>query len=156
MVIGIAAAAAAGAAGPWAYAPLAGWDVAALSYTGWLWLSAIAVMTAAQTATHAICEDPSRAATGVIAAVASLAAVGFILIQATSAKGAGQDLLAGVGVLNVARLIRAMIAGSPYRVHRRRDHRPPGRGTRRVAWTPRPVDHFKINNACARSRIQRR
>jgi uncharacterized membrane protein len=75
-----------------------------LSYTGGLWLSVIAVMTAAQTATHATCEDPSRAATGVVvvAAVASLAAVGFILIQATSAKGAGQDLLAGVGVLSVA------------------------------------------------------
>ena len=57
MVIGIAAAAASGAAGAWEYAPLAGWDVAALSYTGWLWLSVIAVMTAAQTATHATCED---------------------------------------------------------------------------------------------------
>ena len=105
LVIGIAAAAASGAAGSWEYAPLAGWDVAALSYTGWLWLSVVAVMTAAQTATHATCEDPSRAATGVIvvvAAVASLAAVGFILIQATSAKGAGQDLLAGAGVLSVA------------------------------------------------------
>ena len=105
LVIGIAAAGAVGAAGVWVYAPLAGWDVAALSYTGWLWLSVIAVMTAAQTATHATCEDPSRATTGaviVVAAVASLAAVGFILVQATSAKGSSQDLLASVGVLSVA------------------------------------------------------
>ena len=105
LVIGIAAAGAVGAAGAWVYAPLAGWDVAALSYTGWLWLSVIAVMTAAQTATHATSEDPSRATTGaviVVAAVASLAAVGFILVQATSAKGSSQDLLAGVGVLSVA------------------------------------------------------
>ena len=105
LVIGIAVAGAPGAAGAWAYAPLVGWDGAALSYTGWLWLSVIAVMTAAQTKTHATCEDPSRATTGAIiiaAAVASLAAVGFILIQATSAKGSSQDLLAGVGVLSVA------------------------------------------------------
>ena len=105
LVIGIAAAGAVGAAGAWVYAPLAGWDVAALSYTGWLWLSVIAVMTAAQTADHATCEDPSRATTGaviVVAAVASLAAVGFILVQATSAKGSSQDLLASVGVLSVA------------------------------------------------------
>jgi len=105
LVIGIAAAGAVGAAGAWVYAPLAGWDVAALSYTGWLWLSVIAVMTAAQTATDATSEDPSRATTGaviVVAAVASLAAVGFILVQATSAKGSSQDLLAGVGVLSVA------------------------------------------------------
>ena len=50
-------------------------------------------------------EDPSRATTGaviVVAAVASLAAVGFILVQATSTKGSSQDLLAGVGVLSVA------------------------------------------------------
>ena len=46
LVTGIAAAGAVGAAGAWVYAPLAGWDVAALSYTGWLWLSVIAVMTA--------------------------------------------------------------------------------------------------------------
>jgi uncharacterized membrane protein len=36
-----------------------------------------------------------------IAAVASLAAVGFILIKATSAQGASQDLLAGAGVGSV-------------------------------------------------------
>jgi uncharacterized membrane protein len=62
-------------------------------------------MSSAQTAAHATREDPGKAATDVIvpiAAVASLASVGFVLVQATSAKGVTQDLLAGVGVGSVA------------------------------------------------------
>ena len=38
----------------------------------------------------------------IVAAVASLAAVGGVLIQAASAKGATQGLLAGLGVASVA------------------------------------------------------
>ncbi len=94
-----------GALGAWPYAPIAGWDVAAATFIGSLWSSVIGPMTAAQTRTHAAREDPNRAVTDVIvlsAAVASLAAVGLILIKATSAKGAEQSLLAGVGVLSVA------------------------------------------------------
>jgi uncharacterized membrane protein len=70
----------------------------------WVWLTVWPMDTDA-TAAHATREDPTRAVTDVIllaAAVTSLAAVGFFLLQASSAKGAAQDLLAGVGVATVA------------------------------------------------------
>jgi uncharacterized membrane protein len=86
------------------YAPLVGWDAAAVVFTLWVWLS-IAQMDSARTATHAVREDPGRAGTDllvIIAAVASLASVGVVLVQAGSEKGATQDLLAGLGVASVA------------------------------------------------------
>jgi uncharacterized membrane protein len=62
-------------------------------------------MDAAATKAHATREDPGRAQTDLIvliAAVASLAAVGVVLIRASSAKGSAQDLLVALGVLSVA------------------------------------------------------
>ncbi|HEV7192161.1 MAG TPA: DUF1345 domain-containing protein [Jatrophihabitantaceae bacterium] len=89
----------------WPYAPLVGWDAAALIFVAWVWSAVIIPFSSVQTAAHATREDPGNAATDVIllsAAVASLGAVGFILIQATSAHGASQDLLAGAGLGSVA------------------------------------------------------
>jgi uncharacterized membrane protein len=87
----------------WTYAPLAAWDVAALVFTVWVW-TLMATSTSAATAAHATREDPGTAASDVIvvlAAVANLASVGYVLVQAGQAKGAAQDVLAGVGVLGV-------------------------------------------------------
>jgi uncharacterized membrane protein len=101
---GLAGAVLTGLAGAWRYAPLSGWDVAALIFTGWAWL-AVAPMTTSATAKHATREDPGRAVSDLIvltAAVASLAAVGMVLVQASSAKGSEQDVLAGLGVASVA------------------------------------------------------
>jgi uncharacterized membrane protein len=86
------------------YAPAVGWDVAAVTLLAWVWLT-VWPMGGEQTAKHATREDPSRAVSDPLllgAAVVSLAAVGFFLIQASSAKGSSQDLLAGVGVATVA------------------------------------------------------
>jgi uncharacterized membrane protein len=91
-------------AGAARYAPAVGWDVAVAVLLGWVWFTVWPMGTDA-TAAHATREDPTRAVTDTIllaAAVASLAAVGFFLIQASSAKGSAQDLLAGVGVATVA------------------------------------------------------
>lgn len=104
MLLGaLAAGVVTGVAGSWGYAPLAGWDIAALIFTVWVWL-AIRPMSSAATARHATREDPGHSGTDliVIASVASLAAVGFVLMQASSAKGGQQDLLAGLGVASVA------------------------------------------------------
>jgi uncharacterized membrane protein len=101
---GLVGAAGTGLAGAWRYAPLCAWDFAALIFTVWVWF-AVAPMSASATAKHATREDPGRAASDLIvltAAVASLVAVGFVLVQASSAKGAEQDLLAGLGVASVA------------------------------------------------------
>ena len=105
LVAAIAAALGAGLAGTWVDAPLVGWDTAAAIFVIWVWSSVIASMSSEQTQAHATREDPGRAATDLIvlfAAVASLAGVGVILIQATSAKGASQEWLAFAGLLSIA------------------------------------------------------
>lgn len=104
LVAGLASATGTGIAGLWGYAPLAGWDVAALIFTGWVWLT-IVPLSSRRTAAHATREDPGRAVTDLIvlsAAVASLASVGFVILRAGSAHGAIQEWLAGFGVLSVA------------------------------------------------------
>ena len=86
------------------YAPAVGWDAAATTLLIWTWLT-ILPMGAKDTASHATREDPTRAVSDSLllsAAVASLAAVGFFLLQAGSAKGSTRDILAGVGVGTVA------------------------------------------------------
>lgn len=91
-------------AGAARYAPAVGWDVAAVIFLGWVWFT-VWPMSAQATAAHATREDPTRAGTDLImlsAAVVSLAAVGFFLLQASSAKGSAQDALAGTGVATVA------------------------------------------------------
>ena len=104
VVVGVAAAVGTGLAGYWTYSPVAGWDAAALVFGVWVW-SVIGSMTAAATKAHATRENPGRPVSDVIviaAAVGSLAAVGVVLIQAASAKGASQGLLAGFGVASIA------------------------------------------------------
>jgi uncharacterized membrane protein len=91
-------------AGAPTYAPAIGWDALAITLLAWTWLK-IWPMGAEATATHATREDPTRPVSDVIvlsAAVASLAAVGFFLLQASSAKGPSQDVLAATGVATVA------------------------------------------------------
>ena len=102
--VAVIVAAACGGIGAWTFAPLAGWDAAATVFSSWTWM-AIASMNAAQTSTHATREDPGRAQTDlivVLAAVASLAAVGAVLLTAGSGKGGAEDAVAGFGVLSVA------------------------------------------------------
>jgi uncharacterized membrane protein len=90
--------------GQWAYAALGGWDVAALVFTVWVWTLFVR-SDSRVTGEHARRDDPGVAAADVIvlgAAVASLASIGYVLVQASSAKGSTQDLLAGLGVVSVA------------------------------------------------------
>ena len=86
------------------YAPVAGWDAAALVFSSWVWLT-IGPMGASETKAHATRENPGRAVSDMIVllgAVGSLAAVGIVLVEAGSAKGATQGLLAGFGVVSIA------------------------------------------------------
>jgi uncharacterized membrane protein len=104
LLAGVAAVVATGTVGAWEYAPLAGWDVAALVFTVWVWL-AIGRMDSSATASHATREDPGRTVTDLIvltASVASLVAVSLVLVKASSAKGGQQTALAGLGVGSVA------------------------------------------------------
>jgi uncharacterized membrane protein len=104
LAVGVVAAVAVGLVAPWPYAFLAGWDVAALTFSAWVWLT-MAWATPALTAGHATREDPGRAQTDllvIVASIANLLAVGYVLVQAASAQGGAQDVMAGVAVLSVA------------------------------------------------------
>lgn len=102
--IGVAVALVVGALVSWDYAPAVGWDTAALWYCGTVWI-VIWPMDATTTASIARAEDPSRATADLLtlcASVASLAAVGVVLVGAHSAHGAAAEALAGLGLASVA------------------------------------------------------
>lgn len=103
--LGIVAGLACGLLGAWPFAPLVAWDVAAGFFGAWIWLTAIGPMGTAATSRHATRDDPGDAMSDLIvltAAVASLIAVGYVLIRATTAKGGAQAALAGLGVASIA------------------------------------------------------
>jgi uncharacterized membrane protein len=93
-----------GVAAGWRYAPAAGWSAAAAVLVTWTWL-VIAHMNAGQTKAHATREDPARALTDLvvlIASVASLAGVVYLLAAGSNAHGAAEAIAAGLGILSVA------------------------------------------------------
>lgn len=90
--------------GDWRYAPAIGWDTTAIIFTTTVWLG-IWPLNAETTAERAIREDPSRATSDILtlcASVASLAAVGIVLVRAHSAHGLEQGMLATLGLISVA------------------------------------------------------
>src|SRR5262245_48744245 len=103
--VGVVSAVVIGLTVGWKYAPPAGWIVTAIIYLAWTWLL-IKGMTAAETRKHACRrheEDATRRwshAIMLLASVASLAGVGYLLLAETNKSG---DLAAAaVGVLSVA------------------------------------------------------
>jgi uncharacterized membrane protein len=88
----------------WVYAPAVGWDAMALVYTATIWLG-IWPRSAEATAVRVTREDNSRATSDVLtlfAAVASLAAVGIVLVRAHDSHGAEQIMLATLGLASIA------------------------------------------------------
>ena len=84
-------------------APLLGWDTTALVYLIWTW-AVIWPLTASETKHHAVREDPSRAVSDVVvlvASVASLIAVGLILIESGNSHGTLQLLQVALGFVSV-------------------------------------------------------
>jgi uncharacterized membrane protein len=102
--VGVVAAALASVLGSGPYAPAVGWDATAIVFSAWVWL-VVWPMSADATTERATAEDPSRAVRDVLtlsACVASLAAVGIVLIHAHTAQGAAKGLLAALGLLSAA------------------------------------------------------
>lgn len=86
-----------------AAAPLLGWTSAAGVFVVWTWVQ-IWPQDAEATARHARIEDPSRAVADVAclsAAVASLVAVGILLVVAGNAKGTSKLLEIGLAIAAV-------------------------------------------------------
>jgi uncharacterized membrane protein len=93
----------AAAAGAGRAAPLIGWDILAVTFSGWVWFT-IWRLDAEATASHAKREEPSRDAADLVllgAAIASLAAVGVVLFGAGSASGNLKYIEAGLAVISV-------------------------------------------------------
>jgi uncharacterized membrane protein len=105
MLSGAVAAAIALALGSsWSVAVLIGWDVAALIFTGWVWIT-VAGSDAPATARIARAEDASRTAAETVlvgAGAASLVAVAFTLAQAGHAHEPARGLLTALALGSVA------------------------------------------------------
>jgi uncharacterized membrane protein len=94
----------AGALWNWAYAPTVGWDVAAVVFCTWIWL-VIWPMNAADTAAKARSEDPNRTISDIImltACVASIGAIGIVVVGAHASSGATAEMLAALSLASVA------------------------------------------------------
>ncbi len=104
LIAGIIAAVATGLLGAWGYAIVIGWIAAALFYTAWVWLR-IGRMGPEATKAHATQEDPSRGISDVLLVLASLASLGnvvFVLVTAASASGLERAILAALAIASVA------------------------------------------------------
>ena len=102
VVAGIVGVLALGASGNWLYAPPVGWSLAAAVFLVWTW-AVIGRMDAQETASHATREDPTRHfahVAVVLASVASLLGVGYLLV-ATSGSNGNADVTAALGALSV-------------------------------------------------------
>jgi uncharacterized membrane protein len=89
--------------GPWWLIPLSGWDMAALVFVIWMWRS-LWSLDAAGTAKQATRENPRRAAADSLllsASIASLIAVGIVLVRAGHSSGLTKGLLIGLGVASI-------------------------------------------------------
>jgi uncharacterized membrane protein len=88
----------------WVVAVTLGWDAAALMFVGWVWAS-VAGKDAAETSAHAQADDVSRAAADAIllsASLASLIALGFLLVEAGHRSGTAKGLLIALAIVSVA------------------------------------------------------
>jgi uncharacterized membrane protein len=88
---------------PASLALLLGWVVTTLVYLTWIWLT-VRARGPEETAEHAAAIDPDRLTTDwllVVSAVASLVAVGFVLVRATAGQGPGEYAQVGLALLSV-------------------------------------------------------
>jgi uncharacterized membrane protein len=104
VVFGVIALVLAGVFWNWAYAPALAWDIAAIIFCTWIWV-VIWPMSPAETAAKARATDPNRAISDVLmlsACVASIGAVGIVVVGARSAGITTADMLAALSLVSVA------------------------------------------------------
>jgi uncharacterized membrane protein len=85
------------------YAPLIGWGITALTYLIWIWHT-LHGKNAEDTATLATSEDPSHAVTDIVlvcASVASLIAIGILLVQVSKETNPIALLLSLLSIVSV-------------------------------------------------------
>jgi uncharacterized membrane protein len=100
---GVVVAVALGLVASLSLALLVGWDAMCVVYLVWIWCT-ILHQDADQTAHRATTTDPDRRVTDALvlaAAVASLAAVGSVLLKAAQLQGVAEGLRVGLGLASV-------------------------------------------------------
>jgi uncharacterized membrane protein len=103
LCVGLAAGVLAGVLGAGKSAPLVGWDVLALTFSAWIWTT-IWALDPGSTKEHSQRENPGREATDLVlvaAGLASLVAVGVVLLGASNADGSLKFFEAGLAVVSV-------------------------------------------------------
>jgi uncharacterized membrane protein len=104
LVIGVVVGALTVVLGTWEVGLLVGWMTAAAVFGVWMWVT-MWPMDAEATAGHALGQDAGRTATDLavlVAAVASLGAVGLLLVGSSSASPTTKDVYAALCVGSVA------------------------------------------------------
>jgi len=104
LVAGLLVAIVAGLLNAWHYAIIAGWAAACLVYVTWVWFS-VWRLDGPTTKKHATLEDPGRRTADlvlILAAVASVVAVVYILVDAKNLKGGAQLSVALLAIVSVA------------------------------------------------------
>ena len=104
LVVGVIVAITTGFLWHWQIAPVIGWAAAAAVFSAWIWI-VIARQNADSTRKHATIEEPAREvadALVVLLTIASLSALGFVLVPAAQAQGVERFTLAGLGLVSVA------------------------------------------------------
>jgi uncharacterized membrane protein len=104
LVAGLIGAVLAGTLGGWTFAPIVGWAVACVVYIAWVWLL-IGRMDEVSTASHATREDPQRGIAELLvllASIASLGAVVFLLVWGQASSNSQKVGLAALAVVSVA------------------------------------------------------
>jgi len=104
LIVGVLAALVVGLLDGWIFSLIVGWAAACLTYIAWVWI-AVGWMNADQTASHATMEEPSRPVSEVLvllASIASLGAIAFLLAAATGSSSAQRGGLSAVALGSVA------------------------------------------------------
>jgi uncharacterized membrane protein len=104
LVVGLLVAVATGVLAGWEFAATTGWAAACVVYIAWVWFT-IGGMDHASTASHATREDPQRGMSDflvLLASVASLGAIVFLLVVAHASSNSQKVVLAVLAVISVA------------------------------------------------------
>ncbi|WP_240638655.1 DUF1345 domain-containing protein [Microbacterium sp. ABRD28] len=91
-------------AGEWVFAPAVGWIAAAATYILWVWLGVLR-LGPAETASHATREDPTQPVAQtllIVATLASIGAIGLLLVESGAVLGAARFGLAAAALATVA------------------------------------------------------
>lgn len=104
LVAGVLVAVVTGLLGRWEFALISGWAAASITYIVWVWAT-VGRMDAATTASHATREDPTRPVADllvVLASIASLGAIVFLLIESNGASDSVQVVVAVLAIFGIA------------------------------------------------------